>query len=218
MVLKVYSHGKVGGGSGLVALVVLEKEIPCEHIVLDMNKGDHKSSASLAKQPFGLVPFIDDNGFILYESRAICRYLAEKYAHQGAPLLPTELKAKALFEQAASIEYATFNPPASKVRDEAFHKPRRGLPIDQTALAAAVSEFSAALDVYEVILGNQKFLAGNEITLADLFHLYSAPMMAGLGIDIMSRQGPNVTRWWNDLIQRPTWVKLNQEGIKGIEG
>ncbi|KAJ6463179.1 glutathione S-transferase [Mycena vulgaris] len=204
MVLKVYSHGHVG--------------IPCEHIVLDLAKGDHKSSASLTKQPFGQVPFIDDDGFILYESRAICRYLAEKYADQGTPLLPTDLKAKALFEQAASIECATFNPLVTKVRDETFFKPRRGLPTDQTALAAAVSQVSATLDVYEVILGNQKFLAGNEITLADLFHLYFAPLMAGSGVDLMSRQGPNVTRWWNDLIQRPTWIKLNQEGIKGIEG
>ncbi|KAJ6506053.1 glutathione S-transferase [Mycena vulgaris] len=218
MVLKLYSHGQVGGGSGIVALVLLEKEIPCEHIVLDMSKGDHKSSASLAKQPFGQVPFIDDNGFILYESRAICRYLAEKYAGQGTPLLPADLKAKALFEQAVSIEFANFNPQVSKIRNATFFKTRRGLPIDETALAAAVSELSAKLNVYEVILGNQKFLAGNEITLADLFHLYSAPLMAGSGVDIMSRQGPNVTRWWNDLIQRPTWIKLNQEGIKGIEG
>lgn len=58
----------------------------------------------------------DDDGFVLYESRAICRYLAEKYADQGTPnLIPTELKAKALFEQAASIEYANFNPYAFTV-------------------------------------------------------------------------------------------------------
>ncbi|KAJ6528236.1 glutathione S-transferase [Mycena vulgaris] len=218
MVLKFYSHGTPGWGTGIVALVLLEKQIPFKHVVVDMAEGDHKSPAFLAKQPFGQVPVIDDDGFILYESRAICRYLAEKYAGQGTPLLPTDLKAKALFEQAASIELANFYPKVTKVRTETFFKSRQGLPIDEAAAAAAVSELAAKLDVYEVILGNQKFLAGNEITLADLFHLYTAPLLAGSGVDIMSRKGPNVTRWWNDLIQRPAWIKLNQEGIKGTEG
>ena len=43
------------------------------------------------------------HGFILYESRVIC-YYAAKYPNQGTPLLPTELKANALFHQAASVE------------------------------------------------------------------------------------------------------------------
>lgn len=60
----------------------------------------------------------DDDGFILYEPRAICRYLAEKYADQGTALLPEGLKQKALFEQAASVEYSTFFPAVSKVVEE----------------------------------------------------------------------------------------------------
>ncbi|KAJ6626737.1 hypothetical protein B0H10DRAFT_1753514, partial [Mycena sp. CBHHK59/15] len=69
------------------------------------------------------------------------------------------------------------------------------LPIDEAVLAEAVSEFSAKLDVYEVILGKQKFMGGNELMLADLFHLCYAPLLVGAGVDIMMRKGPNVTRW-----------------------
>ncbi|KAJ6528237.1 thioredoxin-like protein [Mycena vulgaris] len=216
MVLKFYSHGKVAGGSGVVSLVLLEKQIPFEHVVVDLANGVHKTPAFLAKHPFGQVPVIDDDGFIVYEGCAICRYLAEKYADQGTPLLPTDLKAKALFEQAASIELANFSPKVTKVRTETFFKSRQGLPIDEAAAAAAVSELSAKLDAYEQALTSH--CGGYEITLADLFHLYSAPSLAGSGVDILSKKGPNVTRWWNDLIQRPTWIKLNQERIKGTEG
>lgn len=60
----------------------------------------------------------NDDGFILYESRAIGRYIAEKYADQGPALIPTELKAKAIFEQAASSELANFNPYASQIWKE----------------------------------------------------------------------------------------------------
>ncbi|KAJ7655338.1 glutathione S-transferase [Mycena rosella] len=215
MVLKLYSGARAGGGSGIVALVLAEKQIPFEHVFVDMANGAHKSPEFLAKHPFGQIPVIDDDGFILYESRAICRYLAEKYADQGTPLLPTRLEDKALFEQAASVEFANFHPQVLKVMNESFSKKRQGLPVDEAALAQIVSELSAKLDVYEVILGKQKFLAGNELTLADLFHLSSAPFLAGGGVDIMTSKGPNVTRWWNELIQRPAWIKLREEGITG---
>jgi glutathione S-transferase len=65
----------------------------------------------------------DDDGFILHESRAICRYLAEKYAEQGTPLYPKGLKERALVEQAASVEYANFQPAILKVGMEAVGKP-----------------------------------------------------------------------------------------------
>jgi glutathione S-transferase len=47
----------------------------------------------------------------VYESRAICRYIARKYEDQGTPLLPpkNDIKAEALFEQAASVETANFH-------------------------------------------------------------------------------------------------------------
>ncbi|KAJ6493766.1 glutathione S-transferase [Mycena vulgaris] len=217
MVLKLYSLPNAAGGSGIVALILLEKEITFQHFVMDLAKGDHKSSTFFTKQPFGEVPVIDDDGFILYESRAICRYLAEKYADRGPCLIPTDLKGKALFEQAASMEFANFYPQIMRVRTETYFKPRQGLPVDQAALAASLSDLSAKLDVYEVILEKQKFLAGNELTLADLFHLYAAALLAEPGLDIMSKQGPNVKRWWNDLTQRPAWIKLTAEGIKGTE-
>jgi glutathione S-transferase len=65
----------------------------------------------------------DDNGFILYESRAISRYLEEKYADLGAPLLPKGLKERALVEQAASVELANFTPAVIKIGMEAIRKP-----------------------------------------------------------------------------------------------
>jgi glutathione S-transferase len=65
----------------------------------------------------------DDGGFILYESRAICRYLADKYAEQGTPLIPTGVQAKGLFEQAASVEFANFEPYARGIYVEGVLKP-----------------------------------------------------------------------------------------------
>jgi glutathione S-transferase len=61
---------------------------------------------------------------VLYESRAICRYIAAKYADQGTPgLIPTGAKENALFEQAASVEMSNFDPYAGKALVEMFLKP-----------------------------------------------------------------------------------------------
>jgi glutathione S-transferase len=65
----------------------------------------------------------DDDGFIMYESRAICRYLEDKYPEQGTKLVPSDVQGKALFEQAASIEYSNFDPLAYAAVAEMVFKP-----------------------------------------------------------------------------------------------
>ncbi|KAJ6454121.1 glutathione S-transferase [Mycena sanguinolenta] len=217
MVLKFYSGSFVGGGSVIVALTLAEMKIPFEHVVVDMDAKEHKTPEYMAKHPFGQVPLIDDDGFVVYESRAICRYLIEKYSNQGPNLLPKGLKERTLVEQAAAVEYATFHPALSPVLREGVFKPFRKLPVDQAALDEALKEFSAKLDVYEVILSKHKFVAGDEFTFADLCHYAYTPLLNLGDIKIMTSKGPNVTRWWNELMSRPTWVKLKEEGYKGLQ-
>ncbi|KAJ7792094.1 glutathione S-transferase [Mycena olivaceomarginata] len=213
MVLKYCASSHLSGGGGIVALVLVEKQILFEHVRVDMAAKEHKMPEFLAMHPFGQVPVIDDDGFILYESRAICRYLADKYADQGTPgLFPKDLKERALVEQAASVEFADFYPALLKVL---VAKMQRDVPADQqAAVDKALAEFTKTLQVYEGILGKQKFLAGDQVTLADIFHLIYAPLLAENGVDIMTSTGPNLARWWNELISRPAWVKLKAEGIQ----
>ncbi|KAJ7323355.1 glutathione S-transferase [Mycena albidolilacea] len=215
MVLKLYTDPDVGGGPAIVGLTLVEKHVPYEHVPVNIDAKEHKTPEYMAKHPFGQVPMIDDDGFIVYESRAICRYILEKYPNQGPELLPKGLKERTLVEQAAAVEYATFTPALLPVLKEVRPKRLRGEPVDQAVLDEALKELSAKLDVYEVILSKQKFLAGDEFSFADLCHYAYAPLLLTIGgIDIMTSKGPNVTRWWNELISRPTWVKLKEEGFK----
>ncbi|KAF7368457.1 hypothetical protein MVEN_00168800 [Mycena venus] len=185
MVLKFYADPRLhaGGGNAIVALVLAENQIPFEHISVSVAAKEHKTAEYLAIHPFGKVPAIDDDGFILYESRAICRHMAENYADQGPPLLPKRLQERAVFEQAASVEFANFRLHFQKITYETFGKPRRGLPTDQTVFDTAVAALSTTPDVYEVILGEHRFLAGDEFTVADLFHLMHAHVSARLAQD-----------------------------------
>lgn len=103
----------------------------------------------------------DDDGFILYESRAIGHYIAKKYADQGTNLAPTDLKAFGLFQQACSIEVANFDDYASKAVFEIVIKPYKGLTPDRAVFEKAITTLDTKLDVYEKILSKQKYLAGD---------------------------------------------------------
>jgi len=214
MVLKLHG-GPMSTCTRRVATVLVEKKVPFEFVAVDISKQEHKSAAFLENQPFGQVPYIDDDGFILYESRAICRYIADKYPNQGTALVPTDTKGKALFEQAASIEYSNFDPICSKAVAEMVFKPMRGQASDKAVYDSLIQTLSAKLDGYEVILGKQKYLAGNEVTLADLFHLPYGTMLLRAGSDLMTSKGPNVARWFNDLCARDSWNAV-KDGVKSI--
>lgn len=76
-------------------------------------------------QPFGQIPYLDDNGFVVYESRAIARYIAVKY-RANAALLPdpsSQPEKYAKFEQAASVEAFHFDQYASRAAAELVFKP-----------------------------------------------------------------------------------------------
>jgi len=88
-----------------------ETQTPFEMNVIDLGKGEHKQPAHMARQPFGQVPAIDDDGFSMYESRAIARYLDGK---AGGKLTPTDPKHRAKMEQWISVEVENFTPHAMK--------------------------------------------------------------------------------------------------------
>ncbi len=123
MVLKLYGFPSLTC-TKTVRCVLEELNVPYEVIVVDIFKDEHKTRAYKTKQPFGLVPYIDDDGFILYESRAICRYIALQYGGIGKLIPdPADVRKTALFEQAASVEEHNFDRAAhGLVHEEHFKK------------------------------------------------------------------------------------------------
>lgn len=122
MVLKLY--GLAMATCTKRVLVVLEElNVPYELIPVDIFKSEQKRPEYKQIQPFGQTPYIDDDGFVLFESRAICRYVALKYGGIGRLIPdPTDIQKTALFEQAASIEESNFHPGAYGLASENYFK------------------------------------------------------------------------------------------------
>jgi len=209
MVLKLYGAYQ-SPWVRLVVAVLKEKKVDFELVSVDFASGENKSPEYLAKHPFGQITYIDDDGFILYESRAICYYIALKYADQGTPLLPTGIQANALYQQAVFVEASHFHPHAFPAAREIFYSKRQGVAPDQTVVDKNVADLSVKLDAYDKILSKQKYLAGNELTLVDFYHLPIGSALGAVGINIINEK-PNVSKWLKEISSRESWVSTQPE-------
>jgi len=211
MTIKLYGM-KVSTCFRRVVTVLNEKNLPFEVVEVNIMKGEQKSPDFLAKQPFGKIPVLEDDGFFVYESRAIAKYIAKKYAGQGTKLLPdgSDVKAIALFEQACSMETSYFDGPASTMAFEKVFKGWKKMgPADEKVVAAQTAALDATFKGYETILSKQSYLGGNELTLADLFHLPYGVMLKENGSADLFEKYPAVNKWFTGLTERESWIKAN---------
>lgn len=191
---------------------LLEKQVEYQLIPVDLKKGEQKKPGFLAMQPFGQVPVLQDGALTLFESRAIVRYIAEKYAAQGTiGLLGKSLAERAVIEQWMEVESQTYNPPSSFLVFQLAFGPLWGIPQNQTEIAKNEKKFSNALDVYEKRLSESKYLAGDEFSIADLSHLPNTEYIVkatGKAELITSRKYVNA--WWENISSRDSWKKIRE--------
>lgn len=82
---------------------------------------------------------------------------------------------------------------------------------DESRVKQAEKDLDDVLAVYDDILSRQKYLVGDELTLADLFHLPNgAALMAGKWKEVFEKY-PNVNKWFSGLQKRETWVRAAAE-------
>ncbi|KAI5121754.1 hypothetical protein M0805_009042 [Coniferiporia weirii] len=216
MVLKLYGT-RFSTYTQNVIVTLKEFSVPYELLPVNMLAGEHRSEDYLATtQPFGQFPvLVEEDGFKLYESRAITRYLIAKYGRDSG-LVPTgDVKKIGLFEQAVSIESSNFTPFAAAITVEKIFK-MDGEKGDDDRAAEQVKALEEKLKVYEIILSKQKYLAGDELTLADLLHLpYGTLITEYIGFTGLNAT-PNVARWWAGISSRPSWKVVAAEGVAAI--
>ncbi|RDW63294.1 hypothetical protein BP6252_10839 [Coleophoma cylindrospora] len=189
-------------------LVLAEKGVTDFTLVApDFKAGEHKTKPHTDKCPFGMVPVLEDNGFILYESRAIARYLAEKYRSVGPALTPEhgDSKAWALFEQFASAEQSNFDHFVQVIISQKHYNPMRGLPTEPAIVEYFETKFREKLDIYDVILGKQLYMGGNEFSLVDIFYMPQVGTLFKIGDGAFVTDRPNIKAWWERVTARDSW-------------
>ena len=155
-----------------------------------------------AKNPNGLVPTIDDDGFVLWESNAIVRYLAAKHA-QGS-LLPADAQQRARADQWMDWSNTTFWPTIRPLFMGLIRTPpekRDAALLEQQRVATGA--LCKTLDAH---LERNAYMAGDELTIGDI------PLGCGLwrwfALDVEKPETLHLKRWFDELSQRPAFRKI----------
>ena len=129
--------------------------------------GEEKTPAHLARHPFGRVPTIDHDGFALYDTQAIIRYVDAAFA--GPALQPRDAQASARMNQLIGIvDWYFFHQVTAVIGFNRLLAPLLGITTDEAAVTAAIPNAKNCLDVLERFKGNNRFMVGSDISIADL--------------------------------------------------
>ncbi|HVI02192.1 MAG TPA: glutathione binding-like protein [Enhygromyxa sp.] len=197
--MKIFGH-PMSTCTRKVVTTLIETDTPYELELVDFAKGEHKQPANLARQPWGRVPALDDEGFAMHESRAMCRYINDK---AGGNLVPADLRARAVMEQWISVEYSYFTAPTMKfVLHHLFQMKQ-----DEAALEAAQKDLDHAASVVDAHLAKHSYFAGQEFSLADI--CYMPYVDYGLAVPAKETLGKyrHLMAWWTRVSERPSWLK-----------
>ncbi|XP_014503438.1 glutathione S-transferase F11-like [Vigna radiata var. radiata] len=98
------------------------------------------------------------------------------------------------------------------MEEERFDSPSRIVTYYKggNSFSRSLKELGEMMEIYENALGNSRYLAGDEFTLADLFHLPSVHNLLSITQIAPLFASPNLSRWSNDISSRPSWKKLLQ--------
>ncbi|MGQ0664201.1 MAG: glutathione S-transferase family protein [Pseudomonadota bacterium] len=163
--------------------------------------GKNREPAYLALNPNGLVPTIDDDGFILWESNAIVRYLAAKHGQGG--LWPADPRQRAAADRWMDWQASTVSPAIFPLFYQLVRTPadRR----DQAAIEAGREKTIAALTILDAQLANTEYVAGGALTMGDIALGIAAHRWFAFPIE--RPELPHLAAWYKRLAERPAYRK-----------
>jgi glutathione S-transferase len=201
--IKLYFH-PLSTYSRRVRIALSEKQIAYEPIIVDMTARAHRQPAYLALNPYGRVPTLEEDGFVLYESTAALGYL--EATRPTPPLVPTDVRQRALVDMHMKLCDLQMTRHAG-----AIIFPKRFLPKErwnQAAMAEAKAEIEKHLAIVEQQLGGNEYLVANRFTLADICYL---PFLEFLPLMEIAA-APSVAAWRERLLARPSALETKPQG------
>jgi glutathione S-transferase len=180
-----------------VLWALAELDLAYERIDAGLEFGVVDSPAYRTMNPNALVPTMDDDGFVLWESNVIVRYLATKYGM--GTLCPQELRRRFTAECWMDWQQTSLNPPISSVFVNLIRSPPEQR--DGSAVAKNCELAERLLAILDEQLAAGFYLAGDSFTMADIPAGASARRWYKLPTE--RRRHAHVERWLARLAERP---------------
>lgn len=184
-----------------------EKGVPYSLEEVDIFKGEGQAPTHLARHPYGKVPVFEQDGFQIFETGAIMRYIDETFP--GAKLQPDDAKQRARMNQIIGVlDNYTFKPLVVDIVVQRIVQPMLGQQTDEKIISDALPLAKKSLSAIADLMGNNTYLAGDKVSMADLLLV---PMMAYFTNtpegQKMLGQMPKLKAWWDKISTRPSVVK-----------
>ena len=166
-------------------------------------KGEHKQTPHLARNPFGTVPAFEHDGLEIYETSPILRYLDQVFP--GPALTPEDPRQRARMNQIISIiDYHGYASMIGQIVVQRLFTALLANGTDESIVKAGIPRAQLCLKEFERIKGASTFLAGNHMSLADL---YLVPIIFYLKLTPESEiMAPfkGLDLWWQMMTERKT--------------
>lgn len=196
--IKLYTF-PLSTNSRKVRIALLEKGLEFERVNVDLAKREQKNPEYLKIHPFGQVPALDDEGFVVYDSTVINEYLEDEYPYPA--LMPEDSEGRARARLMEDFRDTRFNPPFVKLM---YEMRKAEAERDANVLAAANGEINLCFDRIERELQGKEYLVGT-FSLADIAFMANFDLLERLQISVDPKY-TNTINWIARLKSRPSFA------------
>jgi glutathione S-transferase len=196
--LKIYGR-KTSSNVQKVLWCCEEIALPFERLDYGGEFGNGRSPEYLALNPNGLVPTIDDGGFILWESNSCVRYLAATYGK--GKLWPADPQRAASASRWMDWQLSTVAGPTGTL----FRALLRKENLPQAEVDAAIKRGGEVWAILDAQLAKAPFVAGDELTVGDI--AMGNAIHRWYKFQIPRPDLKNLRAWYERFLARPAYMK-----------
>ena len=208
-------HSVPGSPYGRAVFAMLEeKGVP--YRLAPVAPDTRKIAPHISRHPFGRVPVLEHDGYWLYETQAILRYLDRALPEPA--LTPADPRAAGRMDQVMNInDWYLFQGVINVIGFQRIIKPKlMGQPADEAAIAEAMPRAHTVINELSRLLGGQTYFAGTQLSLADIL---VAPQLDFLKLTpewrVLTATAKNLDAWLARVtarasFQATTWEKIAQ--------
>jgi glutathione S-transferase len=180
-----------------------ELGVPHEVKVLSLQAGDQKKPEYMKLNPNGTVPTLVDGDLALFESGAICQYLADKYPDKKLAPPPGGTPERAKYYQWIHYAMSGIEPPAVAIFQHTMMLPEAERRPE--VVVASRAQLAAAVKVVDDALAGREWLLGSQFTAADVMVASTLAWAQMMGL--VDDKTPNVAAYLGRCMARPAAQK-----------
>lgn len=198
-----YAQVSPAARSTLLTIGALDLDV--ELIPISLIAGEHLTPQFLKRNPLHTVPTLEDGDFAIFDSHAINAYLVGKYGKNDS-LYPKDLQKRAIVDQRLHFDSGVLFPRMGAIVGAILRGGAKTIEKDKADLV------SQAYQSLETLLEGRKYVAGNDVTIADFSLIATVSSTNSAIVPVAANTYPKISAWLARMQALP-YYQANQVGV-----